>query len=104
MNISINTTGLEQILTEIKNQSITIDVFLNSKEWSGEYCEIEEIKQLITSTGRVLIMILKSPSGWQLIPLEAIEAVRLNRSFTYSGEVTDELTVSATAAPLALHA
>jgi hypothetical protein len=95
MMISVKVNHLKNVLRDAKNQCASVAVRSRAGEWSNEYFQINEVKDVFTERGVITIMILQSEKDLRcaLMDVRLIKGIRFNKYLMVKGALTREIIV-----------
>jgi hypothetical protein len=93
--ITIKTEALGDILKDAMERRVGISICRRGGEWSKEYCEIDEVKDVRTNNGPMTVIILHPNDGShvRLLDVQLITAVKFTSELTVMGTLTGEVKV-----------
>ena len=99
MIISVRPDALRDILEDAKENRVGISVCRRGGQWSNEYCQIDEIKDVQTGDGVITVVILHPFEGSQvsLLDVQLISAVRFASKLMVMGTHALEIKVESAA-------
>jgi hypothetical protein len=95
MEISVTDNSIKSLLQEAKKQFISISIGNPTGGWSGEYFEIDEIKEFKHGHERITIVLLRSPSTSECTAFDArlIHGIKFDKYLLLNGNLYDEIRV-----------
>lgn len=99
MIISVKHEALKNILKDAREKQVGISIRKRSGEWSSEYSQIDEVKDVHTHNGTMTVIILlpSNDSNVRLLDLQLVAGVRFSEGLMVTGRLTDEINVESEA-------